>query len=79
MLVFFAMSVLSTILMTSFDYEYILFSERTQNGHVGEISKEKRRVNQFGDYEDTSNMTVKDWEYRWSKEQTQFHMPKYHP
>lgn len=38
-----------------------------------------RKINQFGDYEDTSNMKPEDWDYRWGKSQTQFHMPKIHP
>ena len=42
-----------------------------QNGH--------RKLNQFGDYEDVTNMTVDDWSYRWSMDQTKFHMPKVHP
>uniref|UniRef100_A0A8W8LT83 thiopurine S-methyltransferase n=1 Tax=Magallana gigas TaxID=29159 RepID=A0A8W8LT83_MAGGI len=44
------------------------------NGH-----KQDRKINQFGDYEDTSNMKPEDWDYRWGKSQTQFHMPKIHP
>ena len=40
---------------------------------------EKRRLNQFGDYEDVTNMTVDDWEYRWKLEQTQFHVQRVHP
>lgn len=37
------------------------------------------KLNQFGDYADVTNMTVEDWEYRWSLDQTKFHMPKVHP
>ncbi|XP_069127814.1 probable thiopurine S-methyltransferase [Argopecten irradians] len=40
---------------------------------------EKKRINQFGDYEDTSEMSCSDWNERWKKEQTQFHVPKVHP
>lgn len=39
----------------------------------------RRRLNQFGDYEDVTNMSPDDWEYRWSLDQTKFHMPKVHP
>ncbi|XP_045160399.1 probable thiopurine S-methyltransferase [Mercenaria mercenaria] len=39
----------------------------------------KRKLNQFGDYTDVSNMTVDDWDYRWSLDQTKFHMPVVHP
>ena len=39
----------------------------------------KRKLNQFGDYEDTSNMSVNDWEDRWNKSQTQFHVSRVHP
>ncbi|XP_060072240.1 thiopurine S-methyltransferase-like [Ylistrum balloti] len=39
----------------------------------------KKRINQFGDYDDTSNMTCTHWNDRWRKGQTQFHMPKVHP
>lgn len=38
-----------------------------------------RKINQFGDYDQTDNMSVEDWEYRWGKNQTQFHMNKVHP
>ncbi|XP_048762685.2 probable thiopurine S-methyltransferase [Ostrea edulis] len=40
---------------------------------------ESRKRNQFGDYEDISNMKPEDWSYRWGKSHTQFHMPKIHP
>lgn len=43
----------------------------TQNGH--------RKLNQFGDYEDVTNMSPEDWSYRWSLDQTKFHMPQVHP
>lgn len=46
---------------------------------VMESSVVDRKINQFGDYEDTSNMKPEDWDYRWGKSQTQFHMPKIHP
>lgn len=38
-----------------------------------------KKLNQFGDFEDTTNMSVDDWNKRWDKDQTQFHMPKVHP
>lgn len=37
------------------------------------------KLNQFGDYEDTTNMSVDDWGDRWNKSQTQFHMNRVHP
>lgn len=37
------------------------------------------KLNQFGDYEDTTNMSVNDWEDRWNKSQTQFHVNRTHP
>jgi hypothetical protein len=48
---------------------YILFA----------LISESRKRNQFGDYEDVANMKPEDWNYRWGKSQTQFHMPKIHP
>jgi len=41
--------------------------------------KRKPLLNQFGDYEDTTNMSCVDWDERWKKNQTQFHMGKVHP
>lgn len=38
-----------------------------------------RKLNQFGDYEDATNMSVDDWEDRWNKAQTQFHVTRVHP
>lgn len=49
------------------------------NGITEMNGTEKRRLNQFGDYEDVTNMTVDDWEYRWKLEQTQFHVQRVHP
>ncbi|XP_041359430.1 probable thiopurine S-methyltransferase [Gigantopelta aegis] len=43
------------------------------------MAGDKKRLNQFGDYEDTAHMSVDDWKYRWDKQQTQFHMPIIHP
>ena len=40
---------------------------------------DKPKLNQFGDYEDVTNMTIQDWENRWELEQTLFHVPKVHP
>lgn len=37
------------------------------------------KLNQFGDYEDTTHMSVNDWEDRWNKSQTQFHVNRTHP
>ncbi|KAL5015845.1 hypothetical protein ScPMuIL_005434 [Solemya velum] len=39
----------------------------------------RQKLNQFGDYDDVTNMSVDDWEFRWGKGQTQFHMNKVHP
>jgi len=39
----------------------------------------QRKLNQFGDYEDVTNMRAEDWDFRWSKDQTKFHMPQVHP
>lgn len=39
----------------------------------------KPKLNQFGDYDDVTSMSVDDWEYRWKLEQTQFHVPRVHP
>ncbi|OWF35528.1 probable thiopurine S-methyltransferase [Mizuhopecten yessoensis] len=46
---------------------------------IDETRGKSPKVNQFGDYEDTTNMSCKDWNERWGKKQTQFHMPKVHP
>ncbi|XP_060570480.1 probable thiopurine S-methyltransferase isoform X2 [Ruditapes philippinarum] len=43
------------------------------------IMEGKQKLNQFGDFTDVSNMTVDDWDYRWSLDQTKFHMPIVHP
>ncbi|KAL4236642.1 hypothetical protein ACF0H5_005027 [Mactra antiquata] len=48
-----------------------------QNGQI--IMNGKGKLNQFGDYTDVANMSVDDWNYRWSLDQTKFHMPKVHP
>jgi len=37
------------------------------------------KLNQFGDYEDTTHMSVNDWEDRWNKSQTRFHVNRTHP
>ena len=37
------------------------------------------KLNQFGDYEDATNMSVNDWEDRWNRSQTQFHVNRTHP
>ncbi|KAK3580995.1 hypothetical protein CHS0354_007030 [Potamilus streckersoni] len=40
----------------------------------------KRRINQFGDYRDVTNMSVDDWNERWNLEQINvFHMPCVNP
>ncbi|XP_033736866.1 probable thiopurine S-methyltransferase [Pecten maximus] len=44
----------------------------------GNVTKE-RPINQFGDHKDTTDMSCKDWNERWKKEQTQFHMSIVHP
>ncbi|XP_052247284.1 probable thiopurine S-methyltransferase isoform X6 [Dreissena polymorpha] len=49
-----------------------------QTVHNG-VGAPNRKLNQFGDYEDVTNMSVDDWDYRWSLNQTKFHMPKVHP
>lgn len=43
------------------------------------IMNGRSKLNQFGDYDDVTNMTVGDWDYRWSLDQTKFHMPIVHP
>lgn len=58
-----------------------LHCHHTDSKHTADMNghKQDRKINQFGDYEDTSNMKPEDWDYRWGKSQTQFHMPKIHP
>ncbi|WAR23704.1 TPMT-like protein [Mya arenaria] len=50
-----------------------------QNGTTNGCKAVERKLNQFGDFEDVTNMSVNDWDYRWSLGQTKFHMPKVHP
>ena len=57
----------------------LLFYFSVMNGVTEINGTGNRRLNQFGDYEDVSNMTVQDWEHRWELEQTLFHVPRVHP
>ncbi|XP_052776657.1 probable thiopurine S-methyltransferase [Mya arenaria] len=50
-----------------------------QNETTNGCKTVERKLNQFGDFEDVTNMSVNDWDYRWSLGQTKFHMPKVHP
>lgn len=49
------------------------------NGNSEMNCTAKSKLNQFGDYEDVSNMTVEDWEHRWELDHTKFHVPQVHP